>query len=685
MVGSDVIPRLSKMAGVYLKNGTPFAFDTETTGLEPRRHQLILLQFYQEGTLPVVIDVRRRTDLHHIGHILQPIFDDLECIGVNLKFDYKMFKHHCGAEIKHPFDIKLAEQVIRGLGTSEASKRNVHFGLKDIAPTYGITGISKEERNWFVDLDKREEWFQPIPQEQLAYAARDVTCLFPIKAQQVRIIEDNRLAETSNLEMYALPVMGDMELNGFPVDTVGWREVVEDAEVEAGKVFDEAMEVFGGAILEARAEEYDQQKAEYDAWMLAKETYEAEIRQRWEGQLKGTIQWGQYKKERMAAWRAENSKPTKPEVDTGLPNLNSNKQMSAAFKRMNIGLTRYGQWEPLSTTKDEVLAELEDQYPELGLLRHYSKLHKFTTSFGETLLKFVDPVSSRIFSEFDQYGASTGRMTSKRPNLQQVPSRSNWGTRVRACVKARPGHKILTADYSSVEPRILGVIANDPVLLQLFYEGKDIYSETARMVLGIPAHVNIKKEMPQARKLFKEIMLGLSYGMSAFALSKRVEGVTVEQAEMHIQSFFNLYKGVKAHLEREKKQVLTTGYTRTISGRWRKYDLPKKPVPGAPKEEWKTYSKAVGRIQRQAMNQPIQGSSADITKLAAIFFKRYNITNALLIAVVHDEFVVECPDAEVEEASRILATAMYDAAKYFLEKEVVPMPDVVVAGHWTKE
>jgi DNA polymerase I len=687
--GPSSLVELGRMASVYLRRGLPFGFDTETTGLEPHKHRLVAMQFFQpdSGAAPVILDCRK-LDLRHIYHILQPLFNGLVAVGINLKFDYKMLKYHTGVEMVRMYDLMLAEQCIRGMGVAEAQAEGIGFNLLALGERYKVS-VSKEERSWFIDLDKRPEWHLPFPQEQIEYMGQDVTALFPIQRQQLTQISALELAQVCNLEFKAIAPVAEIELAGVPVDVEKWRDIMVEVEQELVKTEEEAIAVFGPAILEARAIKFDEQKARYDEWIYARDDFLVDLRyghglRTERGET--TEPWGTYKTRMMKEWREEHPNPGKPKEDTSLPNIHSHAQLLMAFERMGI---------PLDTTRDSALAELEPEFPQLSVLRRASKLNKFLNSFGESLLKYVEE-DGRIHPDYQQYGASTGRMSCRRPNWQQIPSRDEIGKRLRGCVVAGPEKLLLTADYSSIEPRILGELSGDEELLRQFAEGMDIYSEMAIKVKKLPSGTNVKKEYPKLRSIFKVIVLGVSYGMGARSMAKQAD-ISLEEAQANIEGFFNLYPGVKKWAENQKAEARVINNARTLSGRWRPYEIPT--PPKYPKDkptdealsEWREkkqqYTADLARIERQRLNTPIQGTSADIIKQALIYIHESikGMEGVEVVAVVHDEIVIECPVHLAARVSKAQADCMERAVKKYLKRAYVPRPDVIISDHWSKE
>lgn len=660
----------------------PVGFDIETTGLDPRSGYVISMQFFQEGDAPYVVDVREQFiyDREYIGDTLSRLFaGGVLIVGHNLKFDFLWLMQHYGIYPKRCFDTMLAEQVIRGVGRSEAKAQGVELSLKALVSSYLGKAMSKQERNWFIDLHLRPaEWEAALPPEQVEYAAFDVSVLPDLYARQVETLSHFDLFRAAKLEMDALPAIATIEQSGVHVDVAGWRNFIAEKDAEAKEIESRALEVFGGAILTARTQEYDRKLAEWEAWEQAREEHELALRVVYPNLVDHipSLTWGKFKVEEMQKWRAEHPNPGRPKHDSSLPNLASPTQLMQAFAQMGIVTL---------STSSEALKALEDDHPEVRLLMDYRRAQKFVTSFGEALLQYVTP-EGRIHPEYVQIGASTGRMSCTRPNWQQVPSKGD-GKILRSLVTAEPGNVMLTADFSNIELRILADITGDATMLRLFREGKDLHSETARMMFGLGSEVDVKHDlMPGSDKTYravaKVINFGLVYGMSPTKLSHTVN-VPRERAEELMQAYFRLYPTVAGWMEEQKHSGVTRLYSLTLSGRRRNYALPSDPRDP-------DYRMLRARIQRQAMNSPIQGTSADITKQALVNLYRSGILQnglgyARIVAVVHDEIVLEVQEEFSGISASILAETMGQAARQYLKRVTLPPVDVVTSDHWTKE
>ena len=695
---------IERLVAAYVQRGKPVSFDIETTGLDPRKNRLVMIQVQQASRKSVVIDCRvflegidNPTDEAYAfvepGLALAPLFNGrLLIVGHNLKFDLGFIRQKMDIQAKRIFDTMIAEQIIHGVGRSDARVQGVGLTLKSVASSYGLAEMSKEERSWFIDLDQRDEWNQPFPDEQLIYGARDVDVLQTIMEEQQIRLRELKLYPVAKLEMRALPALVEVEHAGVHVDVDGWRAFIEEKRQQAAELETQALDTFGPPILAARAIEYDLALMAYEQWEYERDQRVDDLRDIWATHDTGYPNWGAFKNANMKLWRERCPNPGKPKPDTSLPNLGSPKQLLTAFQALGI---------PAEKTGAEKLKELEDDYPAIKLLSEWRKAEKFVTSFGEALLQFVDPGTGRIHPEYVQIGASTGRMSCSRPNWQQVPSRGD-GKKLRTLVTAEPGNVILTADFSNIELRILADMSHDSRMLEMFASGIDLHGYTARMMFGVDDTVDVEVEEAfpgvTIRAVGKTIGLGLAYGMSATKLSRTLK-ISREKAMELFDAYFSLYPGVQRWLEEQRTTGIHQLTSYTYAGRKRFYSLPAEPVRPATRDveqinEWldqrRVWKGIKHRIERQACNTPVQGTSADITKLAlCLLHESLNGDPTLrdvskIIAIVHDEFVVEVPADLADHASKVLAESMEGAAATYLKAVTLPPVKVTVSDHWSK-
>ena len=700
----DRLDHAEQVARTYLSRpDEEVYFDLETTGLDPRTDKLVMAQFRQGERTPVIFDLRRNPEYIRA---FAPIFADspLRIVGHNLDFDLRWLRQW-GIKWRRlkVYDTMVAELVILGLGKSEAKNRGMGVNLEDTADRYGIP-VSKQERNWFIGLDQRPEWDQAFPESQLVYGAQDVNVLGQIRADQLKEIKRLKLTETVKIEMRCLPAIVEMEHAGIHIEVDQWRDFIREKEQEAAILEDEVLAELGTAIIEDRLERYDRELRTYEAYRAAVKAEEERLHGLWLT-FSGSPDcpaWGQFKQNGMSHWRANNEAVSKPKLDTSPPNLDSPAQLIAAFERLGVPVpTKKNPKGQRVKTVDSAALETMD-HPAAVQLRTYRKAVKFSVSFGENLLSLVDD-RDRIHSDYNQIGAGTGRFSCENPNSQQIPSKGEGGKRLRQLFTAPPGYYLLTADFSNIELRILANITGDPDLCAAFAAGADLHSETAKKMFGLPADWDKEKcdttEWKNGwsyRDISKKINFLLIYGGSPFKLAKEL-GIEAKEAEHLVDLFFEVYPGIKRWMDRTRDEVHQTHQARTLSGRRRPIadagPEPSKPRNYRDRKAWGEYNELLdewkkrrSRAERQALNTPIQGTSADITKLAmALFFERTDTRLGRLVICVHDEIVVEAREDSAGVIAEQLSSCMKEACDKYLTVSPVPAPKVAIERYWKKD
>lgn len=336
-------------------------------------------------------------------------------------------------------------------------------------------------------------------------------------------------------------------------------------------------------------------------------------------------------------------------------NINSPKQLGVIlFERLELPSRR--RTKSGYSTDAEVLESLIAYHPIISAILEYRKLTKLRSTYVEGLLRAISP-DGRIHTRFLQTETRTGRISSAEPNMQNIPVRTELGSTMRKFFIARKGHVLIDADYSQIELRVLAHIADDANMLDAFASGADIHTRTAAQVFGsAPDAVT-----PQLRSRAKAVNFGIVYGIGAYSLSKDI-GVSVAEADRYIKQYLNTFSGVRDYMERTVEEAKRDGYVTTLFGR-RRY-LP----------ELQSTNKNVQAFGRRvAMNTPIQGTAADIIKLAMIRvsdrLEREGL-RAKLILQVHDELIVEAPEEEAQAAAEILRTEMEQAAQLRVKLKV---------------
>lgn len=331
-------------------------------------------------------------------------------------------------------------------------------------------------------------------------------------------------------------------------------------------------------------------------------------------------------------------------------NLNSPKQIGTLLFE-TLGLPVIRKTKTGYSTDVSVLEELRDMFGSRcdipALLLEYREIQKMASGFVQPLLAAAGP-DDIIHSRFEALTTGTGRLSSRDPNMQNLPAYSGWGARIREClIPAAPGHCFVAADYSQIELRVLAHLSGDPRLIEVFNSDRDIHTETASMIFGIPADA-VTKEL---RRNAKTVSFGLIYGMSVFGLASRL-GCDRKSASAIMEAYFAALPGVKEYITRSQENSLAHGYSETLYGRRR------------PMNEISTGARTKDHRRRVAINAPIQGTAADITKIAMNHVAaRFAGTDVHMVLQVHDSIVCECPEETADETARVLSETMENAAK----------------------
>jgi DNA polymerase-1 len=332
-------------------------------------------------------------------------------------------------------------------------------------------------------------------------------------------------------------------------------------------------------------------------------------------------------------------------------NINSTQQLSIALFE-TLGLESPTKKKTASghySTNAAVLEELHGEHKVVDLLLEYRELSKLQSTYVKALPEQINPETGRIHTSFSQTGAVTGRLSSSNPNLQNIPTRTELGRKVRNGFIADPGCGLLAVDYSQVELRIVAHMSQDEAMLSAFKAGQDIHSTTAAAIYEIPLD-QVSKEQ---RRHAKAINFGLIYGMSPFGLS-RTTGLTLSEAENFVKAYFKRFPSVKEYLDGLKKMAMQQGYVETLLGRRRYF----------PNLSTTTNVNLRNREEREAINAPIQGTAADILKIAMIKLAsalQKSQLKAKILLQVHDELLLEVPENEHEETTKLVQSIMENA------------------------
>jgi DNA polymerase-1 len=558
-----------------------FAFDTETTGTDPMRAELVGMSFACSADtgyyLPLGHEKGPNLSLEAVRTALQPILgnEKIGKVGHNAKFDLVVLEQ-AGFDVSPIiFDTMIAEWL--------ANPDSRNLGLKTLA--WVRLGAEMTHIEDLIGSGRNQISMAQVPIAKAApYAAADaIYTLRLMEPLQKELEARNATALNKDIEVRLIPVLAEMERAGILLDQPLFDAFAEELARELVKIEDSIFQEVGERF-----------------------------------------------------------------------NLNSTQQLSdVLFKRLNLEppdrsrKTSSGKF----STSAAVLDEMRGSHPIIDKILTYRELAKLKSTYVDALPQQVNPKTGRIHTSFNQTGTVTGRIASQNPNLQNIPTRTDQGRRVRQGFIAAPGCKLIALDYSQVELRIMAHISQDQAMLAAFHQGQDIHAATAAAITDTP----LDKVTKQQRRHAKAINFGLIYGMSPFGLTRSTD-LTLAEAENFVKAYFEEFPGVKAWLDKTRQEAAQKGYVETLLGRRRYF----------PNLAHGTNYAMRQREEREAINAPIQGTAADIIKLAMIqlpeAFGKAGLSGKMLLQV-HDELIFEVPDGQVEASIRTARSVMENAYK----------------------
>jgi DNA polymerase I-like protein with 3'-5' exonuclease and polymerase domains len=570
-------------------NYNQFSIDLETTGLNPHDSRLLLCQIgFPDGKVFVINALENDLDP------LRPYIEDRAWLKIvqNAKFEYKFLKYHAKIDMKGVYDTFLAEQLVT---------ENIYTGLAGLTTKYTDETLDKSVRTSFYDQKG------DFSTTQLEYAAKDAEILFPIWRAQSPKLEEFKLGQVSELEFDLVRVVGNMELEGVPIDLERWTTKLEEYR-----------------------RDHEQSRLRMHELLFD------------DGKM--NEQMGLFERNSI--------------------NLNSPRQIKDAFAKIGLDV---------NATNERELALID--HPLAKEMLNYRRLQKILSAYGETFIGAIHPFTKRIHADFQQIGTQTGRFSCKEPNLQQMPEE------FRHCVSL-PGYKIVVADYSQIELRILAQISGDPSLTRAFDMGGDPHTATAAQMFNIP----IESVTKDQRFIAKTINFGLAYGMGWTKLrdilnfgKHEKDMISIDETKELLFRYKRTYRKAIEWLTYAGNAGFARGDSETMLGRRRFFN---KPSPSS-----ENYDNEVASIKRQAANSVIQGTNADITKLAMLdIFNELNLygLRGSIILQVHDEIVVLAHERSAETVKEVVESAMINSAKTLL-KSVPVKADAVVSDIWKKD
>ena len=347
-------------------------------------------------------------------------------------------------------------------------------------------------------------------------------------------------------------------------------------------------------------------------------------------------------------------------------NVNSSQQLARVLYE-ELKLPRSRKTKSGYSTEASVLEELRGVHPVIELILQYRQLAKLKSTYVDALPALINLKTGRLHTSFNQTGTTTGRLSSSEPNLQNIPVRGELGRKIRQAIIAPPEYYLLAADYSQIDLRVLAHLSQDPGLMTAFFNNEDIHTATASRVFNVPA----SDITPEMRRVAKTVNFGVVYGMSDYGLEQATD-FTREEASQFISAYFDKYPKVKEYIENTKQQAREKGYVQTVMGR-RRY------IP-----EINSANRILREAaERMAINMPVQGTSADIIKIAMINLHRAMKQKELkskMILQIHDELVFEVPEDEIDEMKGLVNEIMPKALKLSVPLKI----DIKLGKNWAE-
>ena len=569
-----------------------FAFDLETTSLDPRRAQIVGISLsWAKGKaayLPTGHAEGLNLDLDQTLTLFKPLLADPQIAkyGQNLKYDTSVLRRYDVDVIGITFDAMIADYLLdpgdRQHNLDTLARTHLRYQMQSIEE---LIGKGKEQIS-FAEVDREKACFYACEDADIAF--RLVEILEPqLQEREMEVLYEK-------IELPLADVLRDMELTGVSVDVPFLEQFSTDLENN--------LEELKKKIYEAAGEEF---------------------------------------------------------------NVNSTQQLAQILFE-KIGLKPRRKTKTGYSTDVNVLEELVQEHPLPGLLLDYRELAKLKSTYVDALPALVHPDTNRIHASFNQAVTATGRLSVSDPNLQNIPIRTPRGREIRkAFIPGRDDAVILSADYSQIELRLLAHLSGDEQLCDAFRDGEDIHSRTASLVFNLlPGFIT-----PEMRAQAKTVNFGIIYGQTPFGLARQL-GIPLGRARAFIESYFSVYAQVKGFIDATIAQARKDGYVSTLLGR-RRY-LPEIDSRNARRREF---------AERTAVNSPIQGSQADMIKLAmnSIHHKlRERELDAVMILQVHDELVFEVGKNDLEEVEELVRTEMVGA----LELDVPVKVECGYGANW---
>lgn len=627
----------------YLQNKKVISVDIETTrkfngkygkreGLDPYLSKIVMFQ---------IGDLERQYVIDYRCISINPLKEILESnsivkVGHNIKFEYKHILHNNGIKLNNVYDTMIVEQIL-------FNGYSPKLGLKDLNEKYLNIVVNKETRLEFLDI--KDKYFT---ERQIIYGAEDILYPLRIKEFQDADIIKKELSKCVSLEMLFLQTLGDIEYKGINFNKDIWEETYNKNKKRYSKLLID----LNNYVLE-----------NFDDTIFVNKQLDL-----FADGLKCAINWGS-SKQVITFFKYLGICPQEVSKSTKILSYTVNaKVVKASLKTIN------------SNIKD-VYRNLLDIYLE------YKELEQSCTTFGVAFFKYINPITNRLHSNYKQI-LNTGRISSSNPNLQNIPSNNDF----RRAFDSPDGYRIVNADYSGQENICLANTSMDPDILNFYYKGhSDMHSYNAQKIYPALRELSlseIKEKHPEKRQIAKSVSFALAYGGNGFTISNNL-GISPEEGEAIYNAYFNAFPKLKLFFDESIKKSMDKGFIEIDPITKRKFYFGNLDKLKEYKKEknWRKYCSLKGKYERACLNYIIQGAAGSITKLAAIYYRKWLNDNKLnkvisITNLIHDEINLEVKNGYTEIAARNLEDCMQRAGAIWC-KTIPLKADAVVTSYWT--
>ena len=623
----QLITKLSEIGNLIkdLAEVSETGFDVEATTLEPLSAVWTAVQMKVNGNI-YVIDPRKFSKKELV--YLMQLFSAKTVIGHNIKYDIEIVYNNTGVLLTNVYDTFTNEIVINNIDDYDR-----YPSLQDLCRNYLNIELKKEVRNSFIDNPDVE-----LTNEILYYCAEDVNYLAEIKEKQLETLSKQKQLYTSDLENRVLPVFASMELNGVLLNQEKWDEVRLDAENKAEEYKKVILDLIFDKIKDS---EFKNAAEAFDLLCIGIKT----------------------KKDRVFL-------ETITEIDfirtyiLNNFNLNSTKQMLNVLKKY-FGV-------PLdNSTNEKIINKYVANYPIINHILSYREQVKQASSFGEGFVQKISQVDGRIHTNYNAVGAVSGRPSSDKPNMCNLPK----DNKIRNCFIAREGYKIVAGDFSQEELRIMSLF--EPKMAKAFNDKEDLHARTAAELYAIP----IEEVTHDQRSRGKTLNFAISYGSTEFGLYKNF-GIPMNEGVVLLDKFYNqVYNSLRDAKEAVGNFAWKNGYVKTLSGRKRFFSIP------LSFQDRNDMDRRRSKIERESFNHVIQGSGADVLKesLCSVYYENPFGEELRILLQVYDEIVCEVREDLAEEAEQYLKKQMEKNLQKYLGTKVTAIVDTYIKDFWWKD